>query len=122
MSYTSKSTYIIEAHFMLKGVGVPHDMSEKNHTLLRKLLCWEGALIFSPVHFLMHPGVGAFLFRGVDYFMIVGGLKTENMAQYFVVDGVKFLEHAICKYKRFSGIKEDRLDDLSINSEAPFTP
>ena len=61
------------------------------------------------------------MFRGVDYFMIVGGLEAENLAQYFVVDGVEFLEHAICKYKRFSGIKKDRLDDLSVNSEAPLT-
>ena len=35
VSDTSKSTHIIEAHFMFKGVGVPHDMSEKFHALLR---------------------------------------------------------------------------------------
>lgn len=52
--------------------------------------------------------------------MIVGGFEPEYLAENFIMYGVKFFEHAVSKYQRFSRIQEYSLDNLSIDCESPF--
>ena len=102
MSYASECPDIIEADFMFYGVWVPHYMAEEFHSLLREALCGEGAFIFSSMDFLVHPRVGAFLFRWIYDLMIIGGFKSKNLSENFVVYGIELFEHTVREDERLT--------------------
>ena len=52
--------------------------------------------------------------------MVIGGFKSKNLSENFVMYGVNFFEHTVREDERLPGVHGYCLDYLSVDSEPPF--